>query len=728
MADNKVSVELEVIGNAAKKIDEISDSVDGLQKTFKDGFAKAGSSFEVFKGVLEAAAVEKVFEIAAESASKLFELFIVDGVKAAIAQEEAVNKLNQALALSGEYSAEASEDFIAYAESLQDTTTFSNDAILSTGALIESLGNLSEEGLKDATLAAANLASQLGVDLETAARKLGVAAEGNVASLKKFGITVEEGETNAESFANAIEAINEKFGGSAAARTQTYAGSLKQIGNNFDDLVKVSGEAIVKNNVVVAVFGEVNKILQELVKSAEGNKDGLKEMVAQGILGAIDASVALASILDGLYKVGVIAFQSLRAAADVFGLGLITAFGGPIGLIDEFLSKLPGIGDSFGSVSAQIQEAATTVSNDLQTSLGSIAEATAGPSAAFVALESTALRLREKAGEAFAAMKEGAETTVEPINNAKTAVEELTAAQIALGEEGEKIFQRELEKDPSEKYTREIEALEAAIAQELIDREDAEAVKAELQLQADQAEDELVQKRIDRLRNANQILALDNTQANQQQIAANKAKIDAILADENTSNIARLTAQKKLKDDSIRNDNERLNAGKEAFGQLASFQNAKTKELAAVGKAAAIAQTVIQTYQGAQAAFTALAPIPFVGPALGIAAAAAAIAAGIGRVAQISGVELAGGIDEVPGTGFKDNFPAVLAPGERVVPAQTNQDLKAFLSDSEGQRSALNNIADRLDKLQNQVVVNIGGKELINEINDQTRSGRALAI
>lgn len=727
MADNKVQIELEVSGNAAKKIDDISDSVTGLQKTFKEGFEKAAGSYEVFKGVLEAQAVEKIFELAAEAAHKLFEVFIVDGVKAAIAQEEAVNKLNTALALSGQYSEGASEDFLKYAESLQETTTFSNDSIVATGALIESLGNLSEDGLKSATLAAANLASQLGVDLETAARKLGQAAEGNVASLKKFGVEVEEGETKAETFANAIEAINDKFGGAAAAKVTTYAGGLKQIGNNFDDLIKVSGEAIVKNNVVIAVFGEVNKILQELVKSAEGNKDGLKEMVAQGILGAIDAVVVLASGLDALYRVGVIAFNSLRAAADVFGLGLITAFGGPIALLDTFLAKLPGIGSAFGGEAAAIKAAAESVSADLQTSLGNIGSAVDKPSAAFTQLEATALRLHDKAAEAFQQMVDGAETTIAPINNSKAAIEELTAAQIALGEEGEKVFQRELDKDPSEKYQKEVEALQAAIDQELVDETDGNAVKLQLELEADQANAELVQKKIDRLREANAVLATENTAANQAQITTNKAAIESILADENTSNIARLAARKKINDDQTKTDMDRLNAGKDAIGQLASFQNSKNKEIAAVGKAAAVAQALIQTYQGAIGAATALAPIPIVGPGLAVAAAAAFVVAGLARVAQIEGVELAGGIDSVPGQGFKDNFPAILAPGERVVPAQTNQDLKAFLADTGGQTAALNAIADRLDRLQNQVVVNIGSKEIINEINDATRSGRALA-
>jgi hypothetical protein len=60
-----------------------------------------------------------------------------------------------------------------------------------------------------------------------------------------------------------------------------------------------------------------------------------------------------------------------------------------------------------------------------------------------------------------------------------------------------------------------------------------------------------------------------------------------------------------------------------------------SKEQFETGKRLSIASTLISTYQGAQAAFTAMAQIPVVGPVLGAAAAAAAILAGLSRVDQI---------------------------------------------------------------------------------------------
>lgn len=78
-----------------------------------------------------------------------------------------------------------------------------------------------------------------------------------------------------------------------------------------------------------------------------------------------------------------------------------------------------------------------------------------------------------------------------------------------------------------------------------------------------------------------------------------------------------------------------LNAASSLFGQLATLSTSHNKKMAAIGKAAAIAQAVIETYKSANEAYSALALIPYVGPVLGAAAAGAAIAAGLANVAQI---------------------------------------------------------------------------------------------
>lgn len=88
----------------------------------------------------------------------------------------------------------------------------------------------------------------------------------------------------------------------------------------------------------------------------------------------------------------------------------------------------------------------------------------------------------------------------------------------------------------------------------------------------------------------------------------------------------------------------------QGFGDMASnledfatVFGKENKAMFAVSKAAAIAQAVINTYQSATAAMASMSAIPIVGPALGIAAAAAAVMGGMAQVAKIRSQSMGGG-------------------------------------------------------------------------------------
>jgi tape measure domain-containing protein len=87
------------------------------------------------------------------------------------------------------------------------------------------------------------------------------------------------------------------------------------------------------------------------------------------------------------------------------------------------------------------------------------------------------------------------------------------------------------------------------------------------------------------------------------------------------------------------------------FGTMAGLASSGNEKLAKIGKAAAIAQAVINTYQSATAAYASMAAIPVVGPALGAAAAAAAVTVGLANVAQIRSQPTAAGFRDGGYTG-----------------------------------------------------------------------------
>lgn len=110
----------------------------------------------------------------------------------------------------------------------------------------------------------------------------------------------------------------------------------------------------------------------------------------------------------------------------------------------------------------------------------------------------------------------------------------------------------------------------------------------------------------------------------EERIIAEKSGADMKLFDEATAKGKQEIEQKVM-------DNK-LSLASSTFGNLAAIMG---KESAA-GKAMAVAQATIDTYKSAVSAYSSLAGIPIVGPALGAVAAGAAVAAGIANVKKIT--------------------------------------------------------------------------------------------
>ncbi len=108
----------------------------------------------------------------------------------------------------------------------------------------------------------------------------------------------------------------------------------------------------------------------------------------------------------------------------------------------------------------------------------------------------------------------------------------------------------------------------------------------------------------------------------------------------------------------------RAKAGAAALSQLQQSENSKMAE---IGKAAARVQIGISTAEGSVAAYKSLAGIPFVGPALGVAAAAAVVTFGAEQQLNV-GKAQAGGVVPNGLGGARDRIPMLLEPGELVVP------------------------------------------------------------
>ena len=166
---------------------------------------------------------------------------IVEATKAAGVQEAAELKLAKAIQITGESAVQSLPDLRAYASSLQDLTGVGDEAILSSQALLVSIGKLSGDTLKQATLASLDLAAAIGVDQRTAFDLVSKAASGYTGTLSRYGIIIDQSLPESEKFAEVLATINKQFGGQAAAQLKTFEGRLAEFQGRIGDLKEAVG-------------------------------------------------------------------------------------------------------------------------------------------------------------------------------------------------------------------------------------------------------------------------------------------------------------------------------------------------------------------------------------------------------------------------------------------------------------------------------------------------------
>lgn len=111
---------------------------------------------------------------------------------------------------------------------------------------------------------------------------------------------------------------------------------------------------------------------------------------------------------------------------------------------------------------------------------------------------------------------------------------------------------------------------------------------------------------------------------------------------------------------------------KTAANELAQLVDSENKQMSEIGKKATIIQMTISTAESAIKAYNSLAWIPYVGPALGAAAAALIAGYGAEQVGKVNAMQQ-GGL--VPGVGTGDKVPTLLEPGELVVPRSITREI-----------------------------------------------------
>lgn len=270
-------------GNRTLKLSILAD-VDDLNKKLK----AANGDVEASAGKLEKfGKVAGAAFLAAAAAAGAYAVKIgVDGVKAALADEQSQVKLASAL----ENATNATKAQIAATEDSIDkmarATGVADDTLRPALArLALSTGNVSKA--QDLLSLALDISTQTGKPLEGVANALGKAYDGNSAALGRLGIGLTAAELKAMSFTDVQTKLSDLFGGAAAKNAETYQGRMDRLKIAFDESVEAIGYKLLPIlqslidiilNKVVPGFEKFTKLFDPIKAAIDRNKESFQAL------------------------------------------------------------------------------------------------------------------------------------------------------------------------------------------------------------------------------------------------------------------------------------------------------------------------------------------------------------------------------------------------------------------------------------------------------------------
>lgn len=640
-------------------------------------------------------------------------------------ESEAVSK-NLALALrnQGLDADKLGQKYDKLAQSVSEKTKFDDDQVKSGFAVLQSFIGQQEIGDELATTLL-NLAAKSG-SVEGAAQELGRAFQGNTRGLKQYGIVVDQSLSLSERQAAVIKAVAGNFDGLAESQGKGL-GSLDRLKKSFDDIQKAIGERL------APIVGDLAGYFADLFNEIKNNGpllDFIVEIgklvfiatgfvaVASGVVGAFVAIGAAISTLTAFIGGATLATQAFVGAT---GIGLLIILAAQIyanwgkifpalqAIVATFVNNAAELFSGFGML---IKGAFSLDTAAIKAGLAEIKGAFAKN---FKEIEDTAAKTKTTppvgnsgADEKQVAAAKARAAELKRVDEAQLEAKQAhydaqLAAQQGFSESTVKLIEDEsatLKALAETTSADEIAILENKLA--MIEALEIQAIDDDLARQQEfnaialennkVYQDLDTQGRADFLaRNQATLQAsLDSTALAKQKAAAAEAKVDidkrnAQLADQAKYGVAYAAINAVIHSGEV-------DGTKQAAGELVALQGSKNSVLKAIGKGAAIAQITIKTAEAAMNVYAGFQFLPFgLGIPLGLAAAGAVVAFGAEQIAGVISAQ-SGGI--VPGfnTGG-DSVPAVLQPGELVVPRQNFSQVVQAVAARQVQEDADLNVA-----------------------------------
>ena len=653
---------------------ELLIKINATAKGFNDTLDEVKKKTEDFDSSLKQIATVSGAAFAVLSAGVGF------AVRSFEQSEAASRQLTQALQNQGLFSTKLADSYKQQAAELQKLTGIDDDSIIKGQAILQGMiGRIQIS--KEMTAAAVELGNAMGGDVTQGFEILGRAMEGNTRGLKQFGIQIDENLPRQERTAKILEQVTQKLGGQAEAANKGVGG-IKGLNSAIGDLQEEIGKRFAPA-VEIAI-----KNIKELTEWATKSETFIKW--TSSIVGA---GIAVTGLITALAAVGS-AFTAIASIATVLGVAMSTV-------------ALP------------------------------VAAIAAGLGAAGIA----AGKYIFNAGTAATTSKELAEKVDE-------ARKKLAMLQERFDDPGKRMWYKVSSKDIEEAkkslkgYEDQLLKVYAAESQKAASPEQdpmklAEAKRAAAELEAQVA--------MERARNAGSAVDLDalgrekfEKAQHYEELLAQTEEFNRLSqeqqaqfrADNDAQNIeyqaTEATAQRKIAQDTLQEQqraqqqliiekrkfgvayatinkamhSEVYTGSKQAFGELAVLQTSSNATLKQIGKTAAVANIIIKTAESAMNIYAGFSTIPIIGPILGAAGAAAAVLFGAEQVGRVTAAKEGGVITGgIPGM---DSVPALLAPGELVVPEANFEEVIGAVSarrqgDSGGEGSGIGGALTRLE-------------------------------
>lgn len=595
-------------------------------------------------------------------------------------------------------------------------TTEDTQRVVDVMAKSTSTSALNFEALKESIKVVAPAARATGVSIEKTAALLGILAnnglKGSVAGtglsksfieLNKKGITLEEGMAKVAGSSNKLNTAIELVG---AVGAKSFL-SLAESGQAITDLEQqfLGAEGAAKSMAEVRLDnleGDMTKLGSAWegfllgIEDGEGPLNDLQRTLVKGLTNAVSG---LGKVVDFLAFVFTESFDQIvlntQGAVDLtVGLFGVMANGIKISAnkIMLAISEIPIIGQALDKsrIEANIKEAEEAVVKGAERIQGGIQK-----------FQEAGVAILTRSARYTATQVGKAERVAQAAENKALEKQKLEQEQ----ESEENRLNREKAQEELRKQIKKAADLETKNKLSLLQQiEDAENDFFNRGLTRQELEVQAVNDKYFALIEAAKLYNEDTK-------VLEAAQSAELLAIQNAKDAESVKLKAKTDAAQVEIDNKTRKAKEENLAKvgnaLSSFSELAGKETAA-GKALAIASTLIQTYQSAQSSYASLAGIPVVGPALGVAAAGAAVFAGMKQIQNIKKTKVPGGGGGASAGGGASVGAAPAPPSFNVVGAsetsalgdavasQTNEPVQAYVvsNDVTTAQSLQNNIVE----------------------------------